>query len=150
MNILHSLHSSVYILPNGTCGECRRGSLYYFDIPSPMIWPSVDAWMQAAPLVRNYFAEFPQPTHWNYDQYIISQWFHESTLWYDSDTQEWSTGEANVFVRDRATGYMIPVFMDLETGIMQIKGTLVHSFAEAGIQVSEIWRMEMEDLYRVM
>jgi hypothetical protein len=150
MKFLHSLHSSVFVLPNGACGECRRGSLYFLDIPMPIVWNSIQDWMQAAPFVRHYFSEFPQPSHWNYDQYAISQWFHESNLWYDEESNEWSTGGATVFLKDKNTGYMIPVFMNLETGIMQIKGQIVYSFSEAGIEVSEIWRMEMGDLYRVM
>ncbi len=150
MKILHSFHSSVYILPNGACGECRRGSLYHFDIPSPMIWPTIQAWMQAAPFVYNYYAEFPQPADWNSHQYMLSQWFHESNLWYDPETNQWSAGEATVFLRDRDTGYMIPVFMNLETGILQMKEQLVYSWTDLGIQMSELWRMEMGDLYRVM
>ncbi len=149
MKVLHSLHSSVFVMPNGACGECRRGSLYYFDIPSPMIWPSIQDWLQTAPFVRNYFSEFPQPPHWNCEQYALSQWFHESNLWYDVETNEWSTGEPAVYVQNKETGYMIPVFMNLETGIMQIKDQLVYSFSETGIDVGQVWRIEMGDMYRV-
>lgn len=148
IQILHSLHSSIVLLPNGACGEIRRGSLYYFDIPNPMIWSSIQDWQLAAPRVRNYYAEFPQPPYWTMEQYAFSQWFHESTLWYDTDAG-WLTGDSVVFVKTQL-GYMIPVFMDLATGIMNIKGQNVCSFAETGIQCKEIWRMETGDLYRVV
>ncbi len=144
----HYLHSSVISLPDGNLLEARRGPLTYFDIPHPRVWSSLQAWMTDAPFLRNYIAEFPQPSHWNHEQYWLSQWFHESTLWYNEETATWEKGDAVVFVKN-AMDYMIPVYMCLSTGTIQIKDGLYTSFTDAGVQPVELWRMEMGELYRV-
>jgi hypothetical protein len=149
----HITHSSVTLLENGQYMETRRGSLRYFAIPTPAIWNSIQEWHACIPYIPFDLASRPVPSHYTIDQVWVAQWHETSTLVFTQDhTNCWRLVPQDpiLLVMDSISGYLIPLYMNLETGTLSANGEQFTYFAEISLQIQQIWRYESGTYYRVL
>ncbi len=151
--VLHHGHSSVFLMDDGQCMECRRGTLRCFSIPNPMIWNTVHDWIANCSMMEFDVHWRPIPHHFNQDQVWMYQWFEESTLTpvydytglYSLQPSQMPT----ILAINANTGYMSPFFMNMESGTFWLEGQTFTSFAKAPFPISQMWRLEMGNYYRI-
>lgn len=148
----HSGHSSVIMMDNGKCIESRRGSLRNYSIPNPMIWNSIPEWHAYIPYIQFDLPKRPMPLHFNPDQVWMSQWFETSTLILTQDTIGcWILVPQDVptFLILNACGTLIPIFMNLECGMMYANGQQFTAFAQTALQIQQMWCREGGNYHRI-
>ena len=148
VNNEHCRHSSVSVNIYGNCFEIRRGSLIYDAIPDRKMWSSVEEWRaEAQHGIMNDMEERSWPVLWTPEQRWFAQWFRQSNLFFGPVGL--IKGPLEIFVRDSSTGYMIPLYMNLETGLFSAHGQAGASLRQLGIISYETYRFEDEVFYRL-
>jgi hypothetical protein len=87
------------------------------------------------------------PAIWTPEQRWFAQWFRQSSLLFGPIG--FVKGALEVIVRDSSTGYMIPLYMNLETGLFFANGQVGYSLRQLGIVGYEVYRFEDEVFYRL-
>lgn len=117
-----------------------------------MIWNSIQEWHAYIPYIQFDLPQRPLPPHFNQDQIWMAQWFETSTLTFTQDTTGCLTlvpqDVPTVLIQD-ASGMLIPVFMNLECGIMCANGQQFTAFAQTALQMLQMWRCEGGNYYRI-
>ncbi len=151
--IHHAGHSSVIENETGACLEVRRGSLRYFAIPNPLFWNSRNDWLASVPYIPSDLAERPLPPHYNQEQSWMAQWHEESTLLLNQgEDGVWRLeplGQPIILVSDSNTFQLIPVYMNLECGMMYANGQYFNNWSQTSLEVIQVWRLEMGNYYRI-
>jgi hypothetical protein len=144
LSIHHAGHSSVIACHNGQYLEIRRGSLRHFQIPNPCVWNSLEEWYAVIPYMPYDLAYRPNPGHFNAEQCWMAQWHEYSTL---DDGQYYDP--ATILLHDSISGQLIPLYMNLDTGVMLANGIYFTEFAQTPFQIDQVWRLELGNYYRI-
>jgi hypothetical protein len=144
-SIRHVGHSSVITCFNGQYLEVRRGSLRHIEIPNPCMWNSIQEWYASIPYIYYDLAQRHNPDYFNAEQCWMAQWHEYSTL--DDAGQYYDP--ATILVHDAVTSQLIPLFMNLDTGVMLANGIYFAEFAQTPFQINQVWRLELGNYYRI-